>query len=140
MNSLGIKLLNSSLYYAQANGQAEATNKVTIKLIKCKIDENPRRWHTILNEALWAYRMVCHRATKVSSYQLVYGHDAVLPWEIKTRSRRMSLQDQLSADDYSAMMKEELEDLAGDRLRALENIEKNKRRLARWYYKKVKVK
>jgi hypothetical protein len=37
-------------------------------------------------------------------------------------------------------MKEELEDLAGDRLRALENIEKNKRRLARWYYKKVKVK
>jgi hypothetical protein len=84
--------------------------------------------------------MVCHRATKVSPYQLVYGHDAVLPWEIKTRSRRTSLQDQLSADDYSAMMKEELEDLAGDRLRALENIEKNKRRLARWYYKKVKVK
>jgi hypothetical protein len=37
-------------------------------------------------------------------------------------------------------MKEELEDLAGNRLRALENIEKNKRRVARWYDKKVKVK
>jgi hypothetical protein len=38
------------------------------------------------------------------------------------------------------MMKEELEDLAGNQLRALENIEKNKRRVARWYDKKVKGK
>jgi hypothetical protein len=28
-----IKLLNSSPYYAQANGQAEASNKVLIKII-----------------------------------------------------------------------------------------------------------
>ena len=32
-----IKLLNSSPYYAQANGQAESSNKVLIKLIKKKI-------------------------------------------------------------------------------------------------------
>jgi hypothetical protein len=139
-NSLGIKLLNSSLYYAQANGQAKAANKGIIKLIKRKIDENPKWWHTILNETLWAYRMACHGATKVSPYRLVYGHDDVLPWELKTGSRRTSLQDQLSLDDYSAMMKEELKDLTGIRLRALENIEKNKKRIARWYDKKVKVK
>jgi hypothetical protein len=30
------------------------------------------------------------------------------------------------------MMKEEREDLAGNRLIALENIENNKRRMARW--------
>jgi transposase InsO family protein len=51
-NSLGIKLLNSSPYYNQANGQVEVANKGIIKLIKCKIDENPRRWHTVLNEAV----------------------------------------------------------------------------------------
>jgi hypothetical protein len=73
-NSLGIKILNSSPYYAQANGQAEAANKGIFKLIKCKIDESHKRWHTVLNEALWAYRMACHEATKVSPYQLVYGH------------------------------------------------------------------
>jgi hypothetical protein len=39
---MGIKVLNSSPYYAQANGQAEASNKGIIKLIKCKIEENPR--------------------------------------------------------------------------------------------------
>jgi hypothetical protein len=94
----------------------------------------------VLNEALWAYRMACHGATKVSPYQLVYGHDVVLPWESRTRSRITSVQDQLSADDYSSMMKEELGDLAGNQLRALENIKKNKRRVARWYDKKVKGK
>jgi hypothetical protein len=75
--------------------------------------------------------MACHGETKVSPYQLVYGHDVVLPWELKTGSRGNFLQDQLSADDYSAMMKEDLEDLASYQLRALENIEKNKRRIAR---------
>jgi len=50
---MGIKVLNSSPYYAQANGQAEASNKGIIKLIKRKVEENPRRWHTLLNEALW---------------------------------------------------------------------------------------
>ena len=37
--SMGIKLLNSSPYYAQANGQAEASNKGIIKLIKRKSEE-----------------------------------------------------------------------------------------------------
>jgi hypothetical protein len=139
-NSLGIKLLNPSPYYALANGQAEVANKGIIKLIKHKINENPKRWHMILNEGLWAYRMACHGATKLSPYQLVYGHDVVLPCELKTGSRRTSLQDQLSTNDYSVMMKETLERLAGNRLRTLENIEKNKKRIVRWFDKKVKVK
>jgi transposase InsO family protein len=55
--SMGIKLFNSSPYYAQADGQAEASNKIMIKLIQKKIDQKPRRWHSVLSEALWAYRM-----------------------------------------------------------------------------------
>jgi transposase InsO family protein len=48
-DSLKIKLLSSSLYYAQANGQAESSNKTLIKLIKKKkIDENPKRWYDAL--------------------------------------------------------------------------------------------
>ena len=42
ISSMGIKVLNSSPYYAQANGQAEASNKGIIKLIKWKIEETPR--------------------------------------------------------------------------------------------------
>ena len=65
---MGIKVLNSSPYYAQANGKDKASNKGIIKLIKRKIEENPKRWHTVLNEALWPYQMACHGATKVSPY------------------------------------------------------------------------
>jgi transposase InsO family protein len=54
-DSLKIKLLNSSPYYAQANGQAEASNKSIVKLIKRKIEEHPRRWHEVLSEGLWAH-------------------------------------------------------------------------------------
>jgi transposase InsO family protein len=79
---MGIKLIRSSPYYAQANGQAEASNQSLIKLIKRKIDEHPRRWHEVLSEALWAQHISCHGATKTSLYHLVYGHEAVLPWEI----------------------------------------------------------
>jgi len=37
-------------------------------------------------------------------------------------------------------MKDELDDLAGHRLKALISIEENKKRVARWYDKKVKTK
>ena len=137
---MGIRLLNSSPYYAQANAPVEASNKGVIKLIKRKNFERPRKWHTVLNEALWAYRMAYHGATKVSPYHLVYGHEAVLPWELKLDSRRVMFQNQLTADEYSALMKDELEDLASRRLKALINVEANKARVGRWYDKKVKAK
>jgi len=84
--------------------------------------------------------MACHGATKISSYQLVYGHDAVLPWEMTTGSRRISLRDELIAEEYSNLMKDELGDLASYRLKALINVEANKACVARWCDKKVKVK
>jgi hypothetical protein len=86
---MGIKLIRSSPYYAQANGQAEASNQSLIKLIKRKIDEHPRRWHEVLSEALWAHLILCHGATKTSPYHLVYGQEDVLPWEITASSRRV---------------------------------------------------
>jgi hypothetical protein len=121
---MGIKLFNSSPYYAQANGQAEASNKIMIKLIRKKIDQKPKRWHSVLNEALWAYRMAPHGATKTSLYELVYGHHAVLPWEMQSDSRRVVLQKDLSSKDYSGLMIDELEDLHMIRLRALETFKR----------------
>jgi transposase InsO family protein len=71
--SLKIKLMNSSPYYAQANGQAEANNKIIVGLIKKKINEKLRRWHEVLVESLWAYRTSKHEAIKVTPFKLVYG-------------------------------------------------------------------
>ena len=60
--------------------------------------------------------MACHGDTKVSPYQLAYGHEAILPWELKLGSRRVTFQDQLTADEYSTLMKDGLEDLASHRV------------------------
>jgi hypothetical protein len=82
VESLKIKLLSSSPYYAQANGQAESSNKTLIKLIKKKIEKNPKRWHEVLSEALWTHRISKHSATKVTSFELVYGQEVILPVEV----------------------------------------------------------
>ena len=46
------KLLTSTPYYAQANGQVEAANKNIISIIKRKTKEKPKNWHKVLDEAL----------------------------------------------------------------------------------------
>nr|ABB47000.1 retrotransposon protein, putative, unclassified [Oryza sativa Japonica Group] len=137
VDSMGIKLLNSSPYYAQANGQAEASNKCLIKLIKRKISDFPQQWHTRLAEALWSYRMACHGSIQVPPYKLVYGHETVLPWETTIGSRRIDLQDNLTADEYYNLMVDETEDLVQSRLRALAKVVKDKERVAWHYNKKV---
>jgi hypothetical protein len=79
-------------------------------LIKRKIDEYTRHWHEVLSEALWAYRISCHGATKTSPYHLVYGQEAVLPWEIMAGSRRIEFQNDLIAEEYATLMNDNVED------------------------------
>ena len=75
-----------------------------IKLIKKKIEENPKRWHEVLSEALWAHRMSRHGATKVTPFELVYGQDAILPVEVNLNAYRLAKQNDLSAIDYHCLM------------------------------------
>jgi hypothetical protein len=137
---VGIKLIRSSPYYAQANGQAKASNQSLIKLIKRKIDEHPRHWHKILSEALWAHRISCHGAIKTLTYHLVYGQEVVLQWEITASSRRVEFQNDLTAEEYAALMNDNVEDLTELRLWSLEKIKENKAKVTRAYNKKVKLK
>ena len=50
------------------------------------------------------------------------------------------LQNDLSAEVYKNLMMDNLEDLSCFQLRALESIEANKLRVAKYYNKKVKIK
>jgi hypothetical protein len=109
--SMKIKLFNSSPYYAQANGQAKASNKVLIKIIKKSIKDSLRRWHEKLSEALWAHRTSRHGATKVTPFELVYGQVAVLPMEIGCHSLRVTRQGSLSAKEYHEWMMDMIDDV-----------------------------
>ncbi|KAI5344971.1 hypothetical protein L3X38_012848 [Prunus dulcis] len=80
------KLLQSTLYYAQANRQAESSNKVIINIIRKMLEKNPKQWHEKLSETLWAYRTSKRDATDMTPYALAYGHDAILPMEKEVQS------------------------------------------------------
>ncbi|KAM1469924.1 hypothetical protein ACFX1Q_040470 [Malus domestica] len=116
--SLKIPLEQSTPYYPQANGQAEASNKVLIGILEKMIKERPGMWHLKLNEALWAYRTSPRSATGTTPYALTYGHDAMLPVELSVNCLRMIEQSSLSNAEYNQAMLQELEDFEEDRLNA----------------------
>jgi hypothetical protein len=132
-----IKLLNSSPYYAQANGQVEASNKVLIKIIKKRIKDTPRRWHKKLSEALWAHRTSKHGATKVTPFEPVYGQEVVLPMEIGLQSLRAIGHGNLSTREYHELMMDKIDDAPESRFKVLEEIEKEKVKIASAYNKRV---
>ena len=111
-----------------------------IKLIKKKLEENPKRWHEVLSEALWAHHISRHGATKITPFELVYGQEAVLPVEINLDAYRLAKQNDLSAVDYPDLMMDNIDEVTNKRLKALKEIEKNRLRVARAYNKKVKLK
>jgi transposase InsO family protein len=125
-DSLKIKLLNSSPYHAQANGQAEASNKSIVKLIKRKIEEYPRRWHEVLSEALWAHRVSKHRAIQVTPFELVFGQEVVLPVEVNLQAHRITSQDALSAKEYGELMMDKIDEVQEGQFRAMGRIEEEK--------------
>ena len=54
------------------------------------LKDNPRDWHKIIFETLWAYRTSKRDSTEVSLYSLTYGQDVVLPMEVVVPSLRES--------------------------------------------------
>jgi hypothetical protein len=131
------KLLNSSPYYAQANGQAKASNKILIRLIKKKIETSPKRWHEVLSEALWAHRTSRHGVTKVTPFELMFGQEAVLPVELNLQVHRVAGQEALSTIEYTELMMDRIDKVPKSRLKVLSEIEKEKMRMTRAYNKKV---
>jgi len=64
----------------------------------------------------------------------------MLPWEIMAGSRRVEFQNNLTTEQYAALMNDNVEDLTELRLWSLEKIKENKAKVARAYNKKVKPK
>ncbi|XP_021819566.1 uncharacterized protein LOC110761406 [Prunus avium] len=130
---MGIKLVHSTPYYPQSNGQAEASNKEIKGILEKMIEEKPRAWHDLLPEALWAFRVTKRSATGTSPYALTYGHDAIVPMELKVRSLRVTEQPGEERKDYAQAMAQESEDLEQSRLDAYNLMQAQKQIAARAY-------
>ena len=104
------------------------------------LKDNPRDWHIILSETLWAYKTSKRDSIGVNPYSLTYGQDAMLPMEEVVPSLRVSKQNGLNPQEYSETMMMELEALDGKRLQALDHIMIQKKTVARVYNKRVRRK
>ena len=63
-----------------------------------------------------------------------------MPIEVNLGSLRYFKQDDLSVEDYKTLMGSNFEGIIDKRLKALEEIEKEKKRVAKAYNKRVKAK
>lgn len=133
-----VKITKSTPYYAQANGQAESTNKIIKNGIGKMIDNNPRVWHQLIIDTLWVYQNSKRGSTGVTPYQLVCGHDRVQPMEINIQSTRIALQNELTPQQYQDAMAMEVLYLDQERMQVLNRIEEQKRRVEKCYNRKVR--
>lgn len=74
-----IPLGHSTNYYHQGNGLAKSYNKILVNIIKKILEDNKNSWHNELVYTLWANILTIKKSVSISSFQLVYGIDAVFP-------------------------------------------------------------
>jgi hypothetical protein len=101
-------------------------------------EENPKRWHEVLSEALWAHRISKHSTTKVTSFELVYEQEAILPVEVNLNALWIARQNELSTVDYHNLILDRLDEVSDERVKALGKIERDMLRVPKAYNKRVK--
>ncbi|XP_057757299.1 uncharacterized protein LOC130976443 [Arachis stenosperma] len=132
--SMKIKHQFTSVEHPQANGQAEAANKVKLSGLKKRLQDAKGAWTEELPQVLWAYRTTLQSATAETPFRLAYGIEAMIPVEINEQSPRVSFYDE--AGNIRGH-KEELELLPEVREQAQIRGEALKQRMANRYNKKV---
>ncbi|KAK2986185.1 hypothetical protein RJ640_006220 [Escallonia rubra] len=131
------EIINYTPYYAQANGQAEATNKSIKHIMERAIEDSPNEWLRLLSKGLWAFRTSPRSSTGITPYALTYGHDPILPMEITVKSFRVAMQNSLAVAEYNEAMAIELEDLGDHRLDALDRLHAQKLKVSKSYNRRV---
>ncbi|XP_057730432.1 uncharacterized protein LOC130945742 [Arachis stenosperma] len=90
-----IKYQFTSVEHPQANGQAEAANKVILAGLKKRLQDAKGAWIEELPQVLWAYRTTTQSATGETPFRLSYGIEAMISVEINEQSPRVSFYDEV---------------------------------------------
>ncbi|XP_015934188.1 uncharacterized protein LOC107460344 [Arachis duranensis] len=132
--SLKIKHQFTSVEHPQANGQAEAANKVILAGLKKILQEAKGAWAEEFPQVLWAYRTTPQSATGETPFRLAYGIEVMILVKINEQSPRVSFYDEVgNVQGY----KQELELLPEIREQAQIKEAVLKQRMTNRYNKKV---
>ncbi|KAL5784029.1 hypothetical protein ACOSQ2_006421 [Xanthoceras sorbifolium] len=69
----GTKLLFSSSYHPQTDGQTKVVNQTLEQYLRCFTSDQPKRWMEWLPWAEFSYNTATHLATNITPFQAVYG-------------------------------------------------------------------
>ncbi|KAL1364322.1 hypothetical protein AAHE18_03G209400 [Arachis hypogaea] len=83
---LKIKHQFTFVEHLQANGQAEAANKVILVGLKRRLQDAKGAWAEELPQVLWTYRTTPHPTTKKSPFRLAYGMEVMIPVKVEEGS------------------------------------------------------
>ncbi|CAJ2653881.1 unnamed protein product [Trifolium pratense] len=100
--ALGTKQHFTSVEHPQTNGQAEAANRVILRGLRRRLDQNKKKWVEELDNVLWAYRTTPHSTTGETPFRM-----AVIPVEIGEPSRRT--EQPLDEEQNDEALREELD-------------------------------
>ena len=79
---LGIKLLFSTTYHPQTDGQMEVTNRTLSTLLRVLIKKNIKEWEECLPITEYAYNRTRHSTTGKSPFEVVYDFNPLSPLDI----------------------------------------------------------
>ena len=106
-----IKHRRATTYYPRCNGQAESTNKTLKRILTKMVQTRKGSWDTHLLSALWAYRTAFKVSMKQTPFRLVYGQEAIVPFEFMIPALKISAQHDLDPEANALTRLMELEKL-----------------------------
>ncbi|GJZ50849.1 reverse transcriptase domain-containing protein [Tanacetum coccineum] len=86
MKRYGVNHRFSTSYHPQTSGQVENTNRALKRILEKTVKDNPAIWSRKLDDALWAFRTTYKTPTGTTPYELIYGKNCHLPFEIEHRA------------------------------------------------------
>jgi len=128
---------HNSPYRPKMNGTVEATNKNIKKIIQ-KMVITYKDWHEMLPFALHGYRTSVRTSTGVTPFSLVYGTEAVLPFEVEIASLRVLMEIELKEAEWVQARYDQLNLIKEKRLAAVCHGQLYQRRMKKPFDKKVR--
>ena len=94
------------------NGAVEAANKNIKKIIQ-KMTVSYKDWHEMLPFALHGYQTSVQTSTGATPFSLVYGMEAVLPFEVEVPSLRILAESGLKESEWAQTRYDQLNLIEG---------------------------